>query len=249
MHTNRPYLYKWTHIPSGMWYVGSKTSAKCHPDNHEKYICSSKIVKPLVKKNRDDWKYEILVIGPAAFIRNLEKQYLKSFDARNNPMSYNQSNSCCEYDRRGIKDGANTRLKKSIARQGNKNPMFGKTGELSPHYGKSHSTQRRQKQSVGVSAYAKNRPDTHNENISTALRGNPNVGLMGEKNGMYGKPAHPNAIEMSKLKNTGENNPMRRPEHQKQCVHCNKTIAKNHYTMFHGDKCRNKIQTIIDICI
>ena len=58
---------------------------------------------------------------------------------------------------------------------------------------------------------------------------------------MYGKPTSENAKLMSKLKNSGDNNPMRRPEHQKICEHCNKTVAKNHYTMYHGDKCKSLI--------
>jgi hypothetical protein len=142
-------------LSTGKWYVGSKSSVGCHPANHENYICSSKIVKPLVIEDRNDWSYEILVIGPAAYIRNLEKKYLQSLDARNNPMSYNQSNACCEYDKTGMKDSQETKLKKSMARQGSKNPMFGKTGNLSPHYGQLHSEERKLKQSVGVSAYAK----------------------------------------------------------------------------------------------
>ena len=43
---------------------------------------------------------------------------------------------------------------------------------------------------------------------------------------------------MSKIKNSGDNNPMRQPQNQRTCPHCNLTIAKNHYTMYHGDKCK-----------
>jgi len=241
MNNYQPYLYKWTHIPSKKWYIGSKSSKNCHPKNHEKYICSSKIVKPMVKENRCEWIYEILVIGNAQYIRNLEKRYLKYLKAKDDPMSFNQSNAACEYDRTGTRDSLETRYKKSIARQGEKNPMFGKTGTLSPHYGKSYSEERKLKQSIGVKLYAKNRPTSHNENISKSLKGNPNVGVAGEKNGMYGKPASDYNKQMSTLKNSGENNPMRQLRNQKQCEHCNKIIAKNHYTMFHGPKCKHII--------
>lgn len=33
---------------------------------------------------------------------------------------------------------------------------------------------------------------------------------------------------------------MKQPKHQQTCEYCNKTIAKNHYTMFHGEKCKLK---------
>ena len=55
----------------------------------------------------------------------------------------------------GRKDNDETRKKKSVARLGDKNPMFGKRGELSPHYGKK-------------------RPD-HSEKMKVAMKGNTNA--------------------------------------------------------------------------
>ena len=82
-----PYLYKLTQKSTGKWYVGSRTAKKCYPE--EGYICSSRHVKPMYYKNPIDWKREILVIGPANYIRELEAQYLKSTNAKNDPMSFN----------------------------------------------------------------------------------------------------------------------------------------------------------------
>ena len=39
------YLYKWTHRTTNMWYVGSRITLGCNPDNE--YICSSRTVTPL----------------------------------------------------------------------------------------------------------------------------------------------------------------------------------------------------------
>jgi hypothetical protein len=82
-----PYLYKLTQKSTGKWYVGSRTAKKCHPD--EGYICSSRHVKPIYLQNPLDWNREILVIGPAEYIRELETNYLKSLNAKHDPMSFN----------------------------------------------------------------------------------------------------------------------------------------------------------------
>ena len=83
----QPYLYKLTQISTGKWYVGSRTAKKCKPD--EGYICSSRHVLPLYKENPSDWNREILVIGPVNYIRELETNYLKSLNAKHDPMSFN----------------------------------------------------------------------------------------------------------------------------------------------------------------
>lgn len=84
----RAFLYRWTHLPSGMWYEGSHTKKGCHPDNG--YICSSSIVKSMIKSNPADWFRQILVIGSPSYIRQLENKRLVSLDAANNPMSFNR---------------------------------------------------------------------------------------------------------------------------------------------------------------
>jgi hypothetical protein len=243
MSTTFAYVYKWTQISTGKWYIGSKSSKGCHPNNHEKYKCSKLLVKTLITENRNDWVYEIWDIGDPLEIRELERIYLTILNAKSNHMSYNESNGYWDPGNRlGRKESSETRQKKSIARQGEKNPMFGKRGELCPHYGKQYTEERRKNQSLGVLEYAKARPESHNKNISAALKGNPNVGCKGEKNGMFGKPATEYNKAMSKLKNSGSNNPMCKPENQRICEHCEKKVAKNHYTMYHGDKCKSRIK-------
>ena len=85
------YLYKWTHIPTAKWYVGSRTAKKCHPDDG--YICSSKEVKPMILENSSEWQREILVVGEPEYIRELENKYLKSLNAAKDPMSFNKHNA------------------------------------------------------------------------------------------------------------------------------------------------------------
>lgn len=242
--TTIAYLYLWIHLPSKKWYLGSKSAKGCHPLQHETYICSSKIVKPLIELNRTEWHYEIIVTGDPAYIRKLETKFLSILDAKNNENSFNRSNACFDPGNRiGRKETLETRHKKSLARRGKKNPSWGKKGNSSPLYGRTHSEQTKRKQSEKLKEYNKNRPDSHNKNISKALTGNQKLKdrMSGSNNPMYGKPASENSKLMSKLKNSGENNPMRRPENQKECEHCKRTVAKNHYTMYHGDKCKERL--------
>jgi len=235
-----PYIYKWIHIPSGRWYIGSKIRNGWNPSRHEEYICSSKEVKPMILKNRNEWAFEILHIGEAGYVAELERVLLKSLNAKDDTMSFNQHNGDGLYNQYGVKENSITRQRKSKARIGNKNPMYGKVGEKSPHYGKKYDDSRKQNQRIGVQKYAKNRPASHNENISKSLTGNSKLAdrMRGDKNPMYGIPASDYNKAMTKLKNSGENNPMKKLKNQKVCEHCNRTIAKNHYTMFHGDKCK-----------
>lgn len=84
------YLYRWTEKSTGKWYVGSRYANGCHPDDG--YICSSRIVKPMIMANRDGWEREILVVGYPKYIRDLEAEYLRKLDAAKCEMSYNKSN-------------------------------------------------------------------------------------------------------------------------------------------------------------
>lgn len=89
--TTTAFVYKWTHVPTGRWYIGSRTKQGCNPDDG--YICSSKTIKPLITENLAEWHREILAVGEPAAMLGLETRYLVSLDAKNDPMSYNQHNS------------------------------------------------------------------------------------------------------------------------------------------------------------
>lgn len=236
------YLYKWTHLPSKKWYIGSKSSRDADPANHERYICSSEIVKPLILESRNDWSYEILETGDANVIRKRETELLNLLNAKDDPMSFNRSNACFDPGNRlGRKESSETRKKKSLARQGNLNPSFGKRGVDSPIFGSKRSAESKKKISQALKQYNQNRPATHNENISKALKNNPKLSqrMQGENNPMFGKPCSEHNKSMSRLKNSGKNNPMCKTENQVRCEHCDKVVAKNHYTMYHGSKCKS----------
>ena len=69
------YVYKWTHLPTMMWYVGSRTRKNCHPNDG--YICSSKLIKPLILKNIHEWKRDIIDFGTVEEMFDLESQILQ----------------------------------------------------------------------------------------------------------------------------------------------------------------------------
>ena len=84
------YVYKWTHLPTMMWYVGSRTAKDASLDDG--YVCSSKRVKPLILENVADWKREIIAVGSAQDMLILETTILKLADAKNDDRSFNQHN-------------------------------------------------------------------------------------------------------------------------------------------------------------
>ena len=85
------FVYKWTHIPTLKWYVGVRYANGCHPNDG--YICSSKIVKPMIELNPKEWVREIVAIGNKVEMINLENEILKLTNARNDIRSFNQHNN------------------------------------------------------------------------------------------------------------------------------------------------------------
>lgn len=88
-----PFVYKWTHLPTLMWYVGVHYRKGCHPDIDDGYLGSSKYVAPLIKANPEEWKREIIATGSKADMCFLEKEILELFDARHDPRSFNRNNA------------------------------------------------------------------------------------------------------------------------------------------------------------
>ena len=96
----RAYLYRWTELSTGMWYVGSRYGKGCYPNDG--YICSSRHVKPMIQANPDGWVREVLVIGHPKDMRDLEARYLVALNAAKNPMSYNKSNGNKNFHNVGV---------------------------------------------------------------------------------------------------------------------------------------------------
>lgn len=86
-----PFLYMWTELSTGKWYIGSRTAKGCHPN--DSYICSSRTVYKLITDNPSDWVRDILFIGTdVQDVRTKESFMLTFLGAQNNKMSYNKTN-------------------------------------------------------------------------------------------------------------------------------------------------------------
>lgn len=114
------YVYKWTHIPTLRWYVGSRTRKGCHPNDG--YICSSKIVKPLILSNPSEWKKEIFATGNPSEMRSLESEILILFNAREDKFSLNLHNQGEKFVCNGHTNETRQKIAKSIPWAGKKRP-------------------------------------------------------------------------------------------------------------------------------
>ena len=118
--STQAYLYKWTHIPTQKWYVGSRTAVGCHINDG--YICSSSDVYPMIVENKSEWERTILCIGEPKDIVNLEATYLKSLDAKNDPMSFNMHNGDGKFTTTGRKEPTEAKQRRIQKLTGKKKP-------------------------------------------------------------------------------------------------------------------------------
>jgi hypothetical protein len=85
-----------------MWYLGCRWKDGCYP-LETCYFTSSKIVKPKIRANPDDWIREILLLGNPCQVVQIEHNFLVLLDAKNDPMSYNENNGYKSFkSRKGI---------------------------------------------------------------------------------------------------------------------------------------------------
>jgi hypothetical protein len=114
------YVYKWIHKPTMNWYVGSRTSKNCHPNDG--YICSSKTVKPLILNNPLDWERQVIFVGCVEEARVLETEILTLFDAKNDSRSFNKHNQDKKFICTGHSEETKAKILKNHAWKGKKRP-------------------------------------------------------------------------------------------------------------------------------
>ena len=169
------YVYRWTHVPTGKWYVGSRTAKGCYPNDG--YFCSSREVKPLIQSNPSEWKREILATGDAAQMRNLEAEMLKQSDAKNDPKSFNRHNGDGKFTTLGRIEPEDMKQARAAKLKGIKKPEGFGDMVSAVHKGKSVSDITKQK--IGIASTGRVQSDSAREKNRLAH--------LGEKNHFYGK--------------------------------------------------------------
>jgi hypothetical protein len=219
--THTSFVYKWIHLPTGKWYIGSRTAKGCHPEDG--YISSSQLIKPLIKQNPTEWKREIIKTGSPEEMITLETTLLESLDAKSNPMSFNQHNGDGKFTRTGVTVSEDTRKKQSDSIK----KVHPNKGKPSPNRGKVASEETRKKQSESKLG-KKRKPFT--EQTRDKIR----QAKLGSNNPSYGKT--PSKETKEKLRQAIKES-WSRPT--LTCPYCSKQ-GKVGMTRWHFDNCKEK---------
>lgn len=166
------FVYKWTHIPSLMFYIGFH---KGSPDDG--YICSSRKVKPMILANPVDWKREIVAFGSKEEMYELETTILRTFDLARDRRCFNKHNN----ERRFFHcqpHSEETKAKLSLAQKGKKRgPMSdeARAKMSASSKGKPKSEQHRMSMSLSRKGKKKEKPRSkeHAEKLSNANKSLP----------------------------------------------------------------------------
>jgi hypothetical protein len=218
--THTSFVYKWIHLPTGKWYIGSRTAKGCHPEDG--YISSSQLIKPLIKQNPTEWKREVIKTGSPEEMIKLETTLLESLDAKHNPMSFNQHNGDGKFTRTGVKVSEDTRKKQSESIK----KVHPNRGKPSPNRGKIASEETRKKQSE-LKLGKKRKPFT--EQTRDKIR----QAKLGSNNPSYGKTPSEETREKLRQANQGKKETF-------TCPHCGKVGSGGSMTRWHFDNCKEK---------
>jgi hypothetical protein len=219
--THTSFVYKWIHLPTGKWYIGSRTAKGCHPADG--YISSSQLIKPLIKQNPTEWKREVIKTGSPEEMIKLETTLLESLDAKHNPMSFNQHNGDGKFTRTGVKVSEDTRKKQSESIK----KVHPNRGKPSPNRGKIASEETRKKQSE-LKLGKKRKPFT--EQTRDKIR----QAKLGSNNPSYGKSPSKETREKLRQANRGKKETF-------TCPHCGKVGRGGSMTRWHFDNCKSRV--------
>lgn len=222
--TTIAYLYRWIHLPTGKWYIGSRSAKGCHPNDG--YVCSSEIVKPLILENIREWHRDILVIGDPEYITTLETKFLILLDAKHDPMSFNKHNGDGIYVMHGDKNPMKipaTAKKVADAIRGN--------NHWTKQLGNRTHPQKGQKRPTITGSLHPNKKKENALKISNSHKGKSHEYALGDNNVMR------NPHVVAKL--SGDNHWTAKHE-KSRCPHCGIVCTKSNFTRWHGPNCKRK---------
>ena len=206
-----------------MWYIGSRTATGCHPDDG--YICSSKIVKPMIIENQSEWKRLILRTGSPDSILKLENRFLRYVDAKNDPKSYNKHNGDGIY----VSIGDNNPMKNPDIAKKLANAIRGENHWTAKLNGKQHPQKGQRRPSITGDSHPNKNP-INAAKISASHRGKKHDYALGDSNVMR------NPEVAAKL--SGDNH-WTAKTNKLTCEYCGIECTKNNHTRWHGNKCKH----------
>jgi len=226
------YVYKWTHIPTGKWYIGSRTKSGCHPNDG--YCCSSREVKPMIVSSPEEWRRDIISTGNPLEMIALETKYLVDLDAKNDPMSFNRHNGDGKFTTSGRIEPNDLKQKRIAKLKGIKRSEEGlKNLRL--------SNQKKTKDPEILKKLRRPKPEGFGEKISIALTGVPKstkhrTSMSAVRLGVSTGPCSEQKREKIRMSQKGRpcNNP------SVQCPHCNKIGPSGAMNRWHFSNCWRK---------
>lgn len=182
----------------------------------------------------ENFRRELLYIGED--YRQEEEKFLVLVDAIRNPVYYNMMNTAI---------GQGT---------GVDNPMYGKSGPLSPVFGKPITEFQRQRLSETHKGKIESAETREKKRVASLGTNNPNYGVamtneqkqkisqtrklrgvaVGDRNPNYGKPRPEDVKEKLRKANLGK------VAERVTCPHCNKIGGNGGMQAWHFDKCKYK---------
>ena len=226
------YIYKWTHLPTSKWYIGVRTKQGCHPNDG--YICSSKIVKPLIETSPAEWRREILHTGTLEEMIKMETTILTELDAKNNKNSYNLQNG----------DGKFTTAGMIMPKEWKNKISKGNTGKVRSEEARENYRRANSKKAQDpeyLKKLCKPKPEGHGAKVSAALKGISkteehkqamSLARIGKKTGPCSDERR-KAISISQ-KGKPCNNPT------VVCPHCNMSGPSGAMNRWHFNNCKHK---------
>jgi len=145
-------IYKIKNLVNNKIYIGSSINIGKRWRDHKWYLKENKHHNSHLQSSYNKYGLENFefIIELECDLNNLlieEKRLIKEYCASDNKYGYNVNDP--EHIFLGKKHSEKTKKKLSLQKIGNKNPMYGKKGELHPNYGKKFSDEVRKKISDG----------------------------------------------------------------------------------------------------
>lgn len=161
LDTGHIYIQK---FPNGKMYAGLTTNLKRRMNDYKNLNGNNKHHTKALKKHIDTMQISFTQC-PNYLLDTVEIFVIAFYDLTDPAKGYNKSTG----GRKNPRHSKEVRMIMSESKKGEKNPMFGRCGELAPMHGKTHSEGTRT--NISSKLTGRKLPETHRANISIGLTG------------------------------------------------------------------------------